>query len=90
MYVASSENHLIVTDDRRFSHDEGVRVHGLRSAANPLFESASRVFRDPATAEDTGMPQSAIDTGVVDYVLPLPPIPAMRVELVRGVAPAAA
>jgi two-component system chemotaxis response regulator CheB len=120
VYVASSENHLTVTDDGRFSHEDGLRVHGLHSAANPLFQSASRVFReraiavvltgngsdgsegvlavsrmggiviaqDPATAEYIGMPQSAIDTGVVDYVIPLPSIAATLVEIVRGVAPA--
>ena len=32
------------------------------------------------------MPQSAIDTGVVDYVIPLPSIAATLVEIVRGVA----
>lgn len=120
VYVASSENHLTVVDDGRFSHEDGVRVHGLHSAANPLFQSASRVFReraiavvltgngsdgsegvlavsrmggiviaqDPATAEYIGMPQSAIDTAVVDYVVPLSSIAATLVEIVRGVAPA--
>jgi chemotaxis response regulator CheB len=46
------------------------------------------IAQDPATAEYIGMPQSAIDTGVVDYVIPLPSIAATLVEIVRGVAPA--
>lgn len=116
VYVASSENHLTVTEDGRFSHEDGFRVHGLRSAANPLFQSASRVFReraiavvltgngsdgsegvreiakmggvviaqDKTTAEYFGMPQAAIETGVVDYVLPLCSIASALVQIVRG------
>jgi two-component system chemotaxis response regulator CheB len=121
VYVASSENHLTVTDDGRFWHEDGVRVHGLHSAADPLFRSASRVFReraiavvltgngsdgsegvlaisrmggiviaqDKATAEYIGMPQSAIGTGAVDYVLPLCSIAAALVQIVQGGAPVA-
>jgi two-component system chemotaxis response regulator CheB len=50
VYVASSEHHLVVTDDGRFSHEDGLRMFGLRSAANPLFQSVSRVYRDRAIA----------------------------------------
>ena len=50
VYIAPASSHLTVLSDRRFSHTDGFRVHGLRSAANPLFESASRVFRERAIA----------------------------------------
>lgn len=35
VYLASAENHLTVGADRRFSHEGGVLVHGLHSAADP-------------------------------------------------------
>lgn len=38
------------------------------------------IAQDPQTAEFTGMPQSAVDTGAVDFVLPLEEIAAV----VRG------
>jgi two-component system CheB/CheR fusion protein len=38
------------------------------------------LVQEPAEAECTGMPQSAIDTGVVDLVLPLREIPAALVR----------
>lgn len=35
-----------MTADGRFSHEDGVRVHGLRSAANPLFASGAHVYKE--------------------------------------------
>lgn len=46
------------------------------------------MFDHAIDPEYLGMPQSATDTGVVDYVVPLPSIAATLVEIVRGVAPA--
>lgn len=42
------------------------------------------IAQDPRTAEFTGMPQSAVDTGAVDFVLPLEEIAAV----VRGLVEA--
>lgn len=42
------------------------------------------IAQDPKTAEFTGMPQSAVDTGAVDFVLPLEEIAAF----VRGLVEA--
>ncbi|MFC0847431.1 chemotaxis protein CheB [Streptomyces noboritoensis] len=42
------------------------------------------IAQDPKTAEFTGMPQSAVDTGAVDFVLPLEEIAAV----VRGLVEA--
>ena len=41
------------------------------------------IVQDPETAECGEMPQSAIDTGVVDYVLPLADIGPKLIELVN-------
>ncbi|SNX62735.1 two-component system chemotaxis response regulator CheB [Streptomyces sp. TLI_55] len=40
--------------------------------------------QDPLTAEFKGMPQAAVDTGAVDYVLPLEEIPAVIRGLVEA------
>ena len=42
------------------------------------------IAQDEATSEYFGMPGAAIETGCVDYVLPLPDIAAMIVRLVMG------
>lgn len=42
------------------------------------------IAQDRATAECFGMPGSAIDTGAVDYILPLGRIGPVLLELVRG------
>jgi two-component system chemotaxis response regulator CheB len=44
VYVARADSHLTVTPDRTFQYRDGRRIHFLRSSANPLFESAARVF----------------------------------------------
>jgi two-component system, chemotaxis family, protein-glutamate methylesterase/glutaminase len=46
------------------------------------------IVQDPKTAEFDGMPSAAVRTGIVDYVLPLPEIASMLVQLVsRGAVP---
>lgn len=50
VYLASPNLHLTVQPTGRFSYVDGTRIRGLRSAANPLFESAAAVFRDRTIA----------------------------------------
>ncbi|PKV83087.1 chemotaxis protein CheB [Streptomyces sp. TLI_146] len=42
------------------------------------------IAQDPVTAEFKGMPQAAVDTGAVDFVLPLDEIPAVIRGLVEA------
>jgi two-component system chemotaxis response regulator CheB len=42
------------------------------------------IAQDPATAEFAGMPETAIATGCVDFVLPLEEIPGQLLSLVAG------
>jgi two-component system chemotaxis response regulator CheB len=42
------------------------------------------IAQDPATAEFFGMPESAVKTGVVDYVLPIGAIAPTLTAIVRG------
>jgi len=44
VYVARPDMHLRVTPDRHFEYRDGHRIKFVRSSANPLFESAARVF----------------------------------------------
>lgn len=44
VYVAPTAEHLIVGPDRRFYHRDGMRVHHLRSAADPLIRSAAHAL----------------------------------------------
>jgi two-component system, chemotaxis family, protein-glutamate methylesterase/glutaminase len=44
VYVARPDLHLLVTPDCRFEYRDGHRIKFVRSSANPLFESAARVF----------------------------------------------
>ena len=48
------------------------------------------IAQDPSTARHSGMPRSAVETGAVDYVLPLDAIAPAIAAIVRGepVAPA--
>jgi chemotaxis response regulator CheB len=41
------------------------------------------IAQDPATAEVASMPQSAIDTQQVDWILPLEKIPQTLINLVQ-------
>ena len=44
IYIARPDAHLTVTADGRFAYGDGTRVRGVLSAANPLFDSASKWF----------------------------------------------
>ncbi|MEQ9553566.1 MAG: chemotaxis protein CheB [Coleofasciculus sp. G3-WIS-01] len=41
------------------------------------------ISQDPETAEHSGMPRSAIDTGIVDLILPLSEIASTLIQLVK-------
>lgn len=115
VYVARPESHLVVRADRTPGYTDGARIRFLRSAADPLFDSASKVFgadltavvltggdsdvtdgvrsvkksggyviaQDPDTSDVDEIPQSAIDTGCVDRVLPLHEIAGVLIERVK-------
>jgi len=116
VYIARPDFHLTVGQDHRFAYVDGTRVRGVRSSANPLFESVAEAFgpraiavvltgsgfdatdgvqrvksrggmviaQDPDTAEHSGMPASAIQTGAVDAVLPLEAIAPALVAITHG------
>jgi two-component system chemotaxis response regulator CheB len=116
VYLARADRHLTVTPDRTFMYRDGTKIRFTRSSANPLFESAARVFgghvvavvltgggrdatdgvqgvsahggviiaQDPATSDAWSMPLSAIESGVVDYVLPLESIAPAIQRIVQG------
>jgi two-component system chemotaxis response regulator CheB len=44
VYIAPAESHLLVTADRRFAFQDGVRIRGVLSSANRLLETAAPVF----------------------------------------------
>jgi two-component system chemotaxis response regulator CheB len=44
VYIALPDSHLVVRPDRRLGYTDHRRIKYLRSAANPLFESASEIF----------------------------------------------
>jgi two-component system, chemotaxis family, protein-glutamate methylesterase/glutaminase len=44
VYVARADSHLTIAVDRTFHYLNGGRICFVRSSANPLFESAARVF----------------------------------------------
>lgn len=122
IHLARPDLHLHVHDRCNFISTDGRRIRHVRSSANPLFESAARVFgarvlavvltggdsdgtdgvqtvkkaggtviaQDEATSANFNMPQSAIQTGSVDYVLPLaqigPSIVSLTLEPERSLA----
>lgn len=45
------------------------------------------VVQDPATAKYSGMPQSAIDTGLADYILPPEKMPAQLISYIQHTYP---
>ena len=116
LYLSPSDSHLTVTPERRFLSRDGTRIRFVPSSANPLFDSAARVFdghviavvlsgsgtdatdgvqavktyggrviaQEPATSHHASMPESAIRTGAVDYVLPVEAIGPALNDLVHG------
>ena len=56
---------------------------GARGVREIVAAGGLAIVQDPQTAAFDGMPQSAIGTGAVDYVLPLHEIPAVLLRLAR-------
>lgn len=54
---------------------------GLRAIKG---ESGMTMVQEPKSAKFPGMPQSAIDTGLVDYILPPAKMPTQLIKYVRG------
>jgi len=50
VYVARPDYHLFFADDGRFGYRDGTRIRGVLSSANPLFNSAARVFQSGVIA----------------------------------------
>jgi two-component system chemotaxis response regulator CheB len=44
VYVAAPDLHVTVGAEGRLAYHDGTRIRGVRSSANPLFESAAEVF----------------------------------------------
>lgn len=44
IYIAPADRHLVVAGNQTFSHHDGTRIRGTLSSANPLLESAARVY----------------------------------------------
>ena len=116
VYVAHADSHLTIAPDRTFQYHDGSRICFVRSSANPLFESAARVFdghliavvltggghdatdgvqsvkahdghviaQNLETSQHWSMPSSAIQSGAVDYVLPLDAIGPALTDIVKG------
>ncbi|WP_369217198.1 chemotaxis protein CheB [Streptomyces flavofungini] len=60
----------------------GTGVDGAQGALAVRAAGGSVIAQDPGTAEFPGMPQAAVDTGAVDFVLPLEEIAAVVSGLV--------
>jgi two-component system chemotaxis response regulator CheB len=63
----------MVTVQRRFAYVNGTRIHG-----------GLVIAQDPATAEQRGMPGAAIQSGAVDFVLPVEHIAPRHEAIVRS------
>jgi two-component system chemotaxis response regulator CheB len=50
VYLARPDLHLMVSPERRFTYRDGTRIRFVRSSANPLLESAAKVFDDRVIA----------------------------------------
>jgi two-component system chemotaxis response regulator CheB len=116
IYIARPDRHLRVRPDRHFEYRDGTRIKFVLSSANPLLETAARVFegrmiavvltgggsdgtdgvqtvkahggvviaQNQASAEQWHMPESAVKTGAVDYVLPIEAIGPAITAIVHG------
>jgi two-component system, chemotaxis family, protein-glutamate methylesterase/glutaminase len=62
IYIARPDLHLILESDYRFTYVDHRRIRFVRSSANPLLETAARLFRDRAIGVVlTGMGHDATD-----------------------------
>ena len=62
----------------------GTGTDGATGAAAVKARGGTVIAQDEATAAFFGMPHAAIETGVVDYVLPLDDIPQRLINLARS------
>ncbi len=90
-FVRPSADHLFESGAGAFpGRVVAVVLTGTGSDSNMGVRAVERaggtvIAQDPATAEFAGMPQAAIDTGVVAHVLPLEEIgPALVALVTRG------
>ena len=115
-YLAPPDHHLLINADGTFSLTQSAKVHGVRPAAENLFESAAKSLKDRiigvvltggdsdgetgvriikkmggrviAQDEETSlffaMPSAAIQTGAVDFILPLHQIAPKLISLAGG------
>lgn len=60
-----------------YGHDGALGVRAIKQHGGRV------IAQDPATAAVASMPQAAIDTGAVDWVLPIDQIPLTLVKLVQ-------
>jgi two-component system chemotaxis response regulator CheB len=116
VYIARSDQHLMVTSGGQFIYFDGARIRHLRSSANPLMESAAAAFgprliavvlsgtgrdgtdgvqtvkahggiviaQDRASSQHWDMPESAVKSGAVDFVLPIVDIASALNAIVHG------
>ena len=114
VYIASPELHLVVRANHTLDYTDGRKIRHSRSSANPLFTSASEVFRprviavvltggdadatdgvqsvkqgggviaqERSTCVEPSMPRSAIETGSVDFIVPLDKIADTLIEMTQ-------
>ncbi|MEO0837228.1 MAG: chemotaxis protein CheB, partial [Cyanobacteria bacterium J06642_3] len=116
VYVAPSDQHVIVNSDRTISLSDAAKEHFVRPSAEYTFKSIADTYRqqaiavvltgydgdgkegvqkikamggkviaqDQETSEVFGMPQSAIETGCVDLILPLDQIADGIIDLIAN------
>jgi two-component system, chemotaxis family, protein-glutamate methylesterase/glutaminase len=88
-YVRPSANLLFESLARSFGKRAiavvltGTGSDGSRGAREVKKTGGRVIAQDPATAEYSGMPKAAIDTGSVDHILPLDQIGAALIEMVE-------
>jgi two-component system chemotaxis response regulator CheB len=77
--AASFGPHVIAVVLSGTGHDGSDGVKDVKQ------EGGTVIAQDEATSEFFGMPRSAIETGAVDWILPLPAIASALVQLTTGV-----
>ena len=88
-FVRPSADELFESAARSFSPAiavilTGTGTDGATGAAAVKARGGTVIAQDEATAAFFGMPHAAIETGVVDYVLPLDDIPQRLINLARS------
>ena len=92
VFVAPPNHHLLVAEDGSLalSSSSAEKVNFARPSAEPLFVSVAHVYgrkaiaQDRPTSQDFSMPRTSIQTGDVDFILPLEEIAPKLMKLVGG------